>query len=162
MQIPTSHCPHWLRPRWNNVEIKFYQRCFNVVSTSNTDVISTLCNFDNLRPDFVSFSTSDQCYFNVDPQCWNNVDPTLKCWLGKHLNIWRKYSYVLYRMVALELEEILEKSLCRSPVLETLCCNFVKTGLHRWHFPRKLAPFFGQTISQKHRWTTDWTWCSFV
>ena len=32
--------------------------------------------------DFVSFSTSDQRYFNVHTQCVNNVDATLKCWLG--------------------------------------------------------------------------------
>ena len=29
----------------------------------------------------LSFSISDQGYFNVDPQRWNNIDPTLKCWL---------------------------------------------------------------------------------
>ena len=71
-----------LRPGWNKVEIKLYQRCFSVVSTSYTDVVSTLCNVENPTSDFVSFSASDQRYFNVDPQCWNNVDPMLKCWLG--------------------------------------------------------------------------------
>ena len=30
--------------------------------------------------------------------------------------------------------KILGKSLCRNPVLET-SCNFIKTGLHRRHFP---------------------------
>ena len=78
-----------LRPSWHKVELKLYQRCFNVVSTSHKNVASTL--FQRLtatlhqrcsKLDFVSFSTSDQRYFNVDPQCWNNVDPTLKCWLG--------------------------------------------------------------------------------
>ena len=57
-----------LRPGWNKVEIKLYQRCFSVVSTSYTDVVSTLCNVENPTSDFVSFSTSDQRYF--------------KCWLG--------------------------------------------------------------------------------
>ena len=71
-----------LRPSWNKVEIKLYQRCFNIVSTSHTDVVSTLCNVENPTLDFVSFSTSDQRYFNVDPQRWNNIDPTLKYWLG--------------------------------------------------------------------------------
>ena len=61
------------------------QRCFDVVSTSGTDVVSTLCDVENPTSDFVSFSTSDQRYFNVDPQRWNNVDPTLKCWLGSYL-----------------------------------------------------------------------------
>ena len=50
------------------------QRCFDVVSTSGTDVVSALCDVEN--------PTSDQRYFNVDSQRWNNVDPTLKCWLG--------------------------------------------------------------------------------
>ena len=52
------------------------QRCINVLptffSTSGTDVVSTLCNVEN--PTFVSFSTSDQCYFNVQKtliQRWN-------------------------------------------------------------------------------------------
>ena len=51
------------------------QRCFDVVSMSGTGVVSTLCNVENTTSDFVSFSTSDQRYFNVDP--------TLKCLLGK-------------------------------------------------------------------------------
>ena len=59
-----------LRKRCNNTEIKLCQRCFNVVSTSDTDVVSMLCNVENPTSDFVSFSTSDPRYFNVDPQCW--------------------------------------------------------------------------------------------
>ena len=39
-------------------------------------------NIGNPMPHFLSFSTSDQTYFNVDPQRANNVDPTLKCWIG--------------------------------------------------------------------------------
>ena len=69
-----------LQPR-----IKLHQCCFNVVSTSDTDFVSTLCNVENPISDFVSFSTSYQRYFNVDPQRWNNVHPTLKCWLGTAL-----------------------------------------------------------------------------
>ena len=42
--------------------------CFNVVLTSGTDVVSTLCNVENPTSDLVSFSTSDQCYLKVDPQ----------------------------------------------------------------------------------------------
>ena len=72
-----------LRTRWNNVEIKLCQRCFNVVSTSKTDVVSTLRIVENTTSDFVSFSTSDQRCFNVYPQRWNNVDQTLRYWLGK-------------------------------------------------------------------------------
>ena len=64
--------------RRNNVDLTLH----NVVSTSDTDVVSTLCNVEKSTSDFVSFSTSDQRYFNVDPQRWNNVDPTSKCWLG--------------------------------------------------------------------------------
>ena len=39
--------------------------------------MSTLCNVENSTTDFVSFSTSDQCCFNVDA-LWINVDPRLK------------------------------------------------------------------------------------
>ena len=38
--------------------------------------------------------------------------------------------------------------LLRSPVLESLPCNFIKTGLHRWHFPRNVPTFLDQAISQ--------------
>ena len=75
------------RPSWNRAEIKIYQRYFNIVSTSHTDVVSTLCNVENPPSDFVSFSRSDQRYSNVDPQRWNNVNPTLKCWLSHYLKI---------------------------------------------------------------------------
>ena len=50
----------------------------NVVSTSECDTVSTLSKVEKPTSNFVSFSTSDQCYFNVDPQRLNNVDPTLK------------------------------------------------------------------------------------
>ena len=50
------------------------QCCFDVVSTSGIDFVSTLCNGENLTSDFVSFSTSNQRYFNVDWQCWNNIE----------------------------------------------------------------------------------------
>ena len=52
--------------------------------------------------------------------------------------------------------------LCRNPVLETLPCNFIKTGLHCWHLSRNVPTFFGKIISQKHLWTTDWKGCSIV
>ena len=71
-----------LGPSWNKIEIKLYQRCFNVVSTSHIDIVWTLCNAENPTSDFVWFSTSDQRYFNIAPQRWSKVDPTLKCWLG--------------------------------------------------------------------------------
>ena len=67
-------------------KIKLYQCCFNVVSTffnivstSDSNVVSTLCSVENPMSDFVSFSKSNQCYFNVNPQLRSNVDPTLKC-----------------------------------------------------------------------------------
>ena len=44
------------------------QRCFDVVSTSDTGVVSKLRDVENPTSDFVLFSTSDQRYFNVDPQ----------------------------------------------------------------------------------------------
>ena len=68
-----------------NVNTRLKQRCINVVPTL-CNVVSTLCNvvstlFQRLAltlyqrcavvnptSDFVSFSTSDQCYFKVDPQ----------------------------------------------------------------------------------------------
>ena len=57
------------------------QRCFAVVSTSGSHVVSTLCMVEPTSG-FASFSTSDQRYFNIDLQLGNNVDATLKCWLG--------------------------------------------------------------------------------
>ena len=51
-----------------NAGDRLKQRCINVVSTWGTDVISTLCNVENPKSDFVSFSMSDQSCFNVDPQ----------------------------------------------------------------------------------------------
>ena len=67
---------------FTNVDSRLKQRCINVeptlcnvlstlcdvVSTSGTDVVSTLCKIENLMSDFVSYSTSDQRYFNADPQ----------------------------------------------------------------------------------------------
>ena len=44
------------------------QGCFDVVSTSGSDVVSTFCIVEKPTSDFVSFSMSNQCYFNVDPQ----------------------------------------------------------------------------------------------
>ena len=57
-----------LRLHWNKADTILYQRCFNVVSTSSTDTVSTLYNIENLPSDFASSSMLDQCYFNVDPQ----------------------------------------------------------------------------------------------
>ena len=48
--------------------------------------------------------------------------------------------------------KVLGKSLCRSPVLEMLSCIFIKTGLHRWHFSRKLPTFWA---NQFHRNTSE-------
>ena len=69
-----------------NVDARLKQRCINVVPTlfrrcftPGTDVVSKLCNVENPASDFVSFSTSDQRFFNVDP--------TLKCWLGLFMNL---------------------------------------------------------------------------
>ena len=70
--------------RWKNVEtfkngcIDVVQSWFNVVLMWDTDALSMLRNVENPTFDYVSFSTSDQRYFNNDPQCWNNVDLTLK------------------------------------------------------------------------------------
>ena len=60
-----------LRKHWNSVEIKLYRRWFNVASTSDTNVVSTLCNVENPTSDFASFSTSDTFLFHFDPQRWN-------------------------------------------------------------------------------------------
>ena len=65
-----------------NVEARLKQRCINVVptlsnvvwtlcnvvSTLGTGVVSTLRNVENPASYFVSFSTSNQRYFDVDPQ----------------------------------------------------------------------------------------------
>ena len=77
-----------------------FRRCVtfvDVVSTSCTDVVSTLCKVENPMSDFVSFSTPDQRFFNVDPQRGNNVDPTLKYWLGLYRsNLTRRYLMKLF------------------------------------------------------------------
>ena len=39
-----------------------------------------------------------------------------------------------------------------SPVLETLSCNFNKTGLHHWHFPRNFPTFLDK---QFHKTTSE-------
>ena len=72
-----------------NVEVTLKQSCINVVQlyfdvvlTSNTNVVSTLCKVENPTSDVVLYSMSDQGYFNVDPQHWKKDDPNLKCWLG--------------------------------------------------------------------------------
>ena len=57
--------------------IDIVQRWFNVISTSDTDDLSTWYKVGNSMPDFVLFSTSHQRYFKVDSQRWNNFDPTL-------------------------------------------------------------------------------------
>ena len=43
-----------------NVDARLKQRCFDIVSTSGTDVVSKLCNVENPTSDFISFSMSDQ------------------------------------------------------------------------------------------------------
>ena len=45
----------------------------NTLKQRRDKVVSTLYNVENPTSDFVSFSTSDQRYFNVDP----NVETTL-------------------------------------------------------------------------------------
>ena len=44
--------------------VTLFRRYFN----AGYCVVSKLCNVENLTSDFVSFSMSDQRYFNVDPQ----------------------------------------------------------------------------------------------
>ena len=97
------------------------QRCINVVQRY-FDVVSTFCNvvstlfqrrglaFCNVEKtsDFISFSTSDQCYFNADPKRWNNVDPTLKCWLGYHITAWK---FSAKNFLRIQCEDFLLKSL---------------------------------------------------
>ena len=51
-----KRCCATLKSDW----FDFAQRWFNVVSTSDTVVVSTLYNAENPKLDFVSFSTSDQ------------------------------------------------------------------------------------------------------
>ena len=66
------------RPSWNKVVIKLYQRCFNVVSTSHTDVVSTLCNTENptfwLCFIFNFGSTLFQRWSTTLKQRWSDVE----------------------------------------------------------------------------------------
>ena len=47
---------------------KVVSTLYNVLSTSDADVVLMLCNVENPTSDFASFSTSDQRYFNIDSQ----------------------------------------------------------------------------------------------
>ena len=53
--------------------INIVRRWFNVVPTSDNAVVSKLYHAENPTSGFVSFSTSDQGYFNVDLQRPNKV-----------------------------------------------------------------------------------------
>ena len=77
-------------------------RCFNV-----TDVVSTLCNVENLGSEFVSFSTSDQPYFNVDLQRWNTVCERLLLKISTSMtnlpkwgNSWRWYRFQYRKLLS--------------------------------------------------------------
>ena len=73
-------------------------------------------------------------------------------WVGSSERLHNKATLLKTRKASKVQEEILTCALyvlCRSPrnvfsrrSLETLSCNFIKTGLHRWHFPRKVPTFF--------------------
>ena len=62
-----QHCINVVPTLCNRFDVE--QWCFDFFSTSGTAVVSTLRNVENPTSDFVLFSTSDPCYFNVDPQC---------------------------------------------------------------------------------------------
>ena len=47
---------------------KVVSTLYNVLSTSDADVVLMLCNVENPTSHFASFSTSDQRHFNVDSQ----------------------------------------------------------------------------------------------
>ena len=65
--------PIGLKPCWNNIEMKLHQRYFNIVLTSETDVVPTLCNLE--------YPTSDLFHFqhrnNVISTLIHNVETTL-------------------------------------------------------------------------------------
>ena len=91
------------------------------------------------------------------------------CWLGSSEGVNSKASLLKTRKESKGLKEIIAcalqngyskikkaqgERLCRSSVLETLPCNFIKTELHRWHFPRNVLTFFGQSIHKTP--LSDW------
>ena len=53
-----------------------------------------------------------------------------------------------------KIEKAQGERLGRSSVFENLPCNFIKTELHRWHFPRNVPTFFGQSIHKTP--LSDW------
>ena len=71
-----------LRPRWNNVEINLLQHCFNVVSTLDTDVVSTLCNGEN--PTSVLFH---RCFIVVLFQAISTLIHNVETTLIRHRNV---------------------------------------------------------------------------
>ena len=86
--------------RWKTVSSKLCKgRWFNVVSMLDIDVVSILCNVENLTSDFVSFSTSSQRYFNGDPQCWNNVRRWNVGWLVSIKKLTKKFSAFLGHLI---------------------------------------------------------------
>ena len=92
-----------LKQCWYNV----VSMLWNVISTLFQRRSPPFCNVEKTS-DFVSFSTSDQCYFNADPKRWNNVDPTLKCWLGYHITAWK---FSAKNFLRIQCEDFLLKSL---------------------------------------------------
>ena len=115
------------------------QRCINVVQLY-FDVVSTLfqrrsppfCNVEKTS-DFVSFSTSDQCYFNADPKRWNNVDPTLKCWLGYHITAWK---FSAKNFLRIHCEDFLLKSLYS--VRQYRKIRTINNSVY-WHISRRVC-----------------------
>ena len=66
------------RTRWNNVEIKLYQRCFNVVSTSGINVVQRWKSDVGFCFIFNVGSTLFQRWSTTLKQRWSNVE----MWLG--------------------------------------------------------------------------------
>ena len=111
-----------LTTRWNNVEIKLYQRCFNVVSTSDTYVVSKLWNVENPTSDFLSFSTSDFVSFSLI----HNVETTL-------IRRWN----VGWVVICNKIKKVSEKRTLKTEGEEGDWIKFFFFGRRKWTAPKK-------------------------
>ena len=113
----------------------------------------TLCNVEKTS-DFVSFSTSDQCYFNADPKRLNNVDPTLKCWLGYHITAWK---FSAKNFLRIQCEDFLLKSLYS--VRQYRKIRTINNSIY-WHISRSVCAILSLFESEAVTGGVLWKRCS--
>ena len=115
-----------LRQHWSSVEV--LPRSYVITETGSIVYLKRINELDNVRSDFVSFSTLDQLYFNVDPLRWDNTDLALKYCLGV---MWLQKPAVLYIWKeSMNLTRTLPKAkfILKNMIICSLCRFFVTFG----------------------------------